>query len=333
MSVGIRALRHIQLVKETTHGTQNSTATAILIGKLEMTQDQKYYRPEDMETGRLSSVERSYIVGEQAKLVFEADANYQQICYILGMGIKGGVTGTGTASTGYTYTYLPNLASANNVDTYTMQYGDNVQAFQSGFCFAQDFEISGSIDSELKVKANIVAQNVRTGTFTAALANPTPLDPIITGTCKLYNDSTWAGLGTSQVSGTMIDFSYKVTTGITPVKYADGNIYFTDMAEKKRHIELDMTMAFTASTASVFASYIASPQTKNFLRIKSAGPTIGTTTNAELDLDGAFIVDTYGSLGERDGQDIVKVKWLSQWDSTASTEWQAIVRNSVVTLP
>ena len=337
MSSGLRALRKIQLVKEVSPGTQIATATARLIGTLGMQNDQKYYRPEDLETGKLSSFERSYVVGEQANLPFESDANYEQLGYMLGMAVKGGITPGAPSDSLYTWTFLPNLTSLNSPDTYTIQYGDDVQAFLSGFCFATEIELSGQLDDAVKVKAAIVGQNVRTGSFTS-LTNPTVLTPVIVGTGKLYVDSSWATLGNTAVAATLVDFSYKTVSkagsgGINPIKYIDGNIYFSDRAESKRHVELEMTLAFTSATAGYFAAYIASLQTSKFIRIKFTGPLVGVSAHDELDLDGNFIIDQYPTLTERDGQDIVKLKLVSQYDSISTNEWQIILKNALAAMP
>lgn len=336
MSAGTKALRKIELAVEITPGNQVTTSTARLIGTLGMEQTQKLYRPEDLETGRLSSFERSHVVGEQAVLPFGSDANYEQLGYLLGMSIIGGIAGGAPTDGCYTRTYIPNLTSLNAPDTYTIKYGDDVQAFISGFCFSPDLELSGTLDDAVKVKANIVGQNVRTGTFTNVSA-PVTLTPVVVGTGKLYVNDTWAHMisNTSLVAATLVDFSYKVTAGINPIKYVDGNIYFSGRAEKKRHVELEMTLAFTSGVAGYLTTnFIASPQVAQFIRIEFTGPIVGGgSTHALLDLDGCFIIDGYPTLAERDGQDIVKVKFVSRYDVTSSSEWEVILRNAVSALP
>jgi hypothetical protein len=333
MGAGIRALRKIQLAHEVTPGSQITTATARLIGTLGMKNDQKYYRPDDLETGRLSSYERSIIVGEQAALPFASDANFEQLGYLLGMSIIGGVSGGTPADSIYTWTYAPNLTAANAPDTYTIQYGDDVQAFISGFCFATGIELSGTLDDVLKVKADIIGQNVRTATFTGSISPPAALTPVVFGTGKLYVDPSWVTLGNTNLAATLVDLSYKTIGGPTPVKYADGQIYFSDRAEKKRHIELSLTAAFNSTIAGYYAAFIASPQTSKFIRLKFTGPLVGATAHDELDLDGNFIIDDFDTLDERDGQDIVKLKLVSQFDTTSSKEFQIINKTSVGTLP
>jgi hypothetical protein len=328
---GIRALRKIQIAKETTPGTAVTTATKRLIGTLGMKLEQKYYRPDDLETGKLSSYERSIVVGEMAKLPFASDANFEQLMYILGMSVKGGVTATGPTDSQYVWTYTPNLTASNAVDTYTIQYGDDIQEFYSPFCFGTDLEISGTLDEAVKVKSALVGQFITAGTFTA-LTNPTTLTPVITNTGKFYVDTAWASLGGTNKAATVVDFSYKLSEGITAMKYLDGNLYFSDRAEKKRHIELNLTLAFNSVSYAMWAAYIAASQTQQFCRLEFTGPLIGATAHDILDLDGCFVIDDYDTLTERDGQDIVKLKMLSEYDSTGTAEWQIILKNAVATL-
>jgi hypothetical protein len=333
---GLKALRKIQLAKEVTPGTQISTATARLIGTATMENDQKFYRPDDLDTGRLASYEHSYIVGEQAKITFNADANYEQLGYLLGMNVIGGITGGSPTDSVYTRTYVPNMTSANAPDTYTIQYGDDTQAFISGFCYATDLEFTANAQDDkavMMVKANIVGQNVRASTFTAAITPPATVTPVIVGTGALYIDSTWAGLGGTKISTSLIDLSYKVVPSITPVKYIDGTIYFSDRAEAKRHVEISATFAFNAGVAGYFTNFIASPSALQFVRFKFTGPLIGATAHAELDLDAAMVIDKYATLTDRSGQDTVKLTMLSQYDATSSHDFQAILKNGVATLP
>ena len=343
MSAGVRAFRKIQLTKESTPGTQVTPPTAQLIGTLGMQNDQKYYRPDDLETGKLSEYERSFIVGEQANLPFASDANYEQLGYLLGMSVIGAVTPTGPTDSLYVWTYKPNLVSLNAPDTYTFVYGDDVAQFISGFCFSPDIEISGTLDDAVKVKCNIVGQNVRLGPGFSALTPPIPLNPVIVGTGKLYIDNSWATLGDTYVPATLVDFSYKTVSkagagGINPIKYIDGNIFFSDRAEAKRHIELEMTLAFTSGTAGYFSSNFAvSPQIPLWIRLAFLGPLVGETSQAELDLDGCFIIDTFPTITERMGQDIVKLKLVSIYDPVGdggnTDEWEIILKNGLATLP
>ena len=332
-AAGLKALRRIQLAKEITHGTAVSTATARLIGTLSMKEDHKYYRPNDLETGKLSDYERSYIISEEMSGAFESDVNFEQLGYLLAMSIKGGVAPTGPTDSAYLWTFKPNLTAANDPNSYTMQYGDDAQAFIAAYCFAKDLEISGTMEEVLKVKANLAGQNMRAGSFTS-LSNPTVLTPVSMAAGKLFVDSSWANLGNTNVTGTLVDFIYKVSPGIIPIKYADGAIHFTDRAEKKRHVEAEVTFAFTSGVAGYYTDYIAAPQTHKFIRLEFTGPKIGATTGYDkLQLDGSFVIDDFSTLAEREGQDVVKLKLLSEYDSTGTSEWQILLTNALSALP
>lgn len=325
---GLKALRRIQIGKETTKGTDHA-ATARLIGKLDMSPDYKFYRPDDMDTGRLSSYERSDIVGEMVKASFESDANYEQLGYLLGMAIKGGVTATGGASP-YTWAFLPNLTAINDPDTYTIEYGDDHKCYQSTYCFAKSLELSGQIDDVVKVKADIAGQSMVASTFTGSLSNPTTLNAVKVGTGKLYIDTSWATLGSTQKENTLVDFSWKLSEGITPIKKIDGSLSYADRVEKKRHVEFEITLGHNSVYDDIVTALLA--QSRVFARLEFTGPVI-TGGADKLTLDGCYVVDNPNSLSDQEGQDVVKVKLISIYDPTGDKEWGVTLVNDLAVMP
>ena len=325
---GLRDLTKIQIGLETTPGSDKA-ATARLIGKMTMAPDFKYSRPDDFDTGNLSSYERSDIIAEQAKISFEGDATYEQLPYILGMSIKGAVTGAGGGSP-YSWVYEPSLTSANAPDTYTIEYGDNHQAYQSTFCFAKSLEISGQIDDAVKVKADMVGQSMATATFTTALSNPTSLSIIKTQTGKLYIDTTWAGLGGTHEENTLVDFNWKLTEGVVPIKKLDGSLSYADRVEKKRHIEFELTVGHNSVYDTLWTALLA--QSKVFVRLEFTGPAITGGTD-KLTMQGCFILDNPDTLGDQEGQSAVKIKLLSIYDPTSTKEWSVTLINALATMP
>ena len=321
---GKRALRKIQFGKESTPGVA-VPATARIVGTLGMKQENQYYRPADLETARLSEFERSVVTGKQATLPFEADANFEQLPYLLGMAVKGSVTASGSGGQ-HVRDYTPNLTSSANLDTYTVEYGDDVAAYRSTYCVATDLEISGQIDEVLMVKATLIGQSVEPSPFTPGLNPPPALNSAIMDMGKLYLDSSYANLGSTRQEATLVDFSYKVSQGITPMKYGDGSLSFSQIAEKKRHIDLDLTVAYNANAVSLYPVYNA--QTSIFIRLDFDGP-----AGAKLTLDGCYVIDDYGTLEERDGQDIVKLTLVSIYDQTGNFEWGVKLVNSLPALP
>ncbi len=329
---GIRALRRIQSsIIESPRGTVTA-ATVRLFGNITMKHNQKYYRPADMETGTFDDFLQSDVIATQMGATWDGPAYYEQLGYLLGMSIKGAVSPTGGGSYPSVYTYAMQPTATQIIDTRTLEYGDNNAVFRSPFCFFTDIEFSGKLEDIVKVKGTLVGQYAVISSF-ASVNLPTQPSPIKVGTGKVYFDTSWANLGLTQLSGALIDFSYKLVadkgTAQTPIKYMDGNLYYTDIAEQKRHIELDLTLAFNSDVSGLFADYTASPQTTKFWNLEFTGPAI-TGGYDGLELGGGFIIDDYSELKERDGQDIVSLKLRSIREAVTGNNYQVILSNAVV---
>ena len=166
---GLRALRRIQFGKELVPGTAVD-ATAFLVGKLGLKLEQEIYQPEDLETGRLASFERSIAIAREATLPFESDANYEQLMYFLSMAVNNFSNDDDRLTTGvpfdastiapYTWTYRPNYTKRNDPLSFTVEYGDDIQAFYSTFVSCRQLEFSGQVGDVVKINADLFGQSV-----------------------------------------------------------------------------------------------------------------------------------------------------------------------------
>lgn len=309
MANGLSALRKIQVGKEATPGTAVA-ATTQLVGKMTMRPNYAIYRPDDHDTGLFSEYYRSEIVGQQTTGTFESDFNFEQAPILLGMAVKGGVTAVGD-----TYDFTPTLNSAWNPDTYTLYFGDNQQVYQIPMTFATNLTISGSVDEPVMVSADLWGQQMTTGTFGVGVSIPSTLECAKTNLATVYVDSAWADLGTTELAATVLDFSWQITEGVEAIKYLNGQLYADAMTEKKRHVELDLTLAHNDNyTGTILPAFLA--QDKVFVSISIDG-----SDTKNLTLQGSFVVDNPESLADQNGQDIVKVKLISEFDATSDNEW------------
>ena len=324
MGTGQVGLRKIQTFVESVAGTAG-TCTAILAGTLDMQNEQKIYRPDDLATGRLSHYERSHITGEIARLVYSAPASFEQLQYVFSTAIKTAViSGAGP----YTWTFTPSMTAANAAKTYTIEYGDDVVVWRSSYCFATDWELSGSIDDVVRVKSNLVGQNTRIQSFTGSLSAPTLLNSIVAQTGILYVDSVGTFPATTQKAATLIDFNVKQVGGFKPVKFADGTLYFGDKVEAKRHLETELTLAVNSNTsADWWTPYIASPaQTVKKYRLTFPGP-----SGAYLHIDFLGVIENISPIQiSQDGMNVYKIKLQSIDNGTS--HYQVILINSVASL-
>jgi len=309
MANGLYALRKIQVGKETVIGTP-ATPTAQLVGSLTMKPNYAVYRPDDHDTGLFSEYYRSEIVGQQAEGTFESDFNFEQAPILLGMAVKGGVTPSGN-----TYAFTPTLNAAWNPDTYTFIFGDNQQAYQIPMVFATSLTISGSVDDAVMVSADLWGQKMDAGASFSSLSIPSTIEAAKTNLANVYVDSSWSDIGETELAASVIDFSWQITDGVEAIKYLNGQLYADALTEKKRHVELDLTLAHNDNyTGTILPAFLA--QSRIFVQISIDGS--GTKN---LTLQGCFVVDNPDSLSDQNGQDVIKVKLISEYDPTSANEW------------
>ena len=424
-NAGLRALRRIQIGAETTHGT-GVPATLQLVGTLGMRSEQELYMPDDLETGRLASFERSTAIARETTLPFESDANYEQIEHLLRMAVPvagtGGFTATspvsgvnatarlpetganyinltlldphGTPANSWTATvrvgrgsgtaqaarvgtrlrvdveeatltlnaaialfntipgvvaslgggagttvintttnasfsggrtrlgtgaglFEPGYGSANTYTSYTMEYGDDQQVWESTYVLARQLEISGSVGEVVRVSADLFGREQVVSNFTPNLSLPTTINAVKMAEAKFYVNDSWAditGNTPTEVGATLVDFNYRITTGLSPLKFADRRLDYTEVTQAKRSVELDMTVGFNSTTTAWFNSLFAS-QSLYMYKLEFDGP-----NNQALDLYISGYMTEFAELTEREGQDIVRLKIASAYDSTGSRD-------------
>ena len=330
MTQGLKAFRKIQIGKESEHGTAVA-ATAALVGTLTMRPTQSVVAPDGEDIGALTKSFRSYVAGKAAELKFDGDALFEQLLYFLMMGVKGGVTGSKQGETAaYLWTFTPSLVASGAQNSFTIEYGDNLQAFEAEYCMVPSLSLSGSPNEALKLSAEIFGRQVSDASFTGALSLPT-VEPALFNATKLYIDDTWAALGGNKMDATLLDFTLKIDTGLKPIVTADGNLYFSLHVEKPRGVELDMTLAFNTDVNTERAQWAA--QGKRAFRLETIGSLIEGAYYKKLTVDIWGRYADWDTLGEKDGADVVAVKVASVGDIVNNHELSVAIINAVSALP
>jgi hypothetical protein len=230
----------------------------------------------------------------------------------------------------YTWTFTPSLIAAAAQNAYTIEYGDNVQAYEVEYGMVSSIEVSGAPDEALKVTAEMFGRQMTACTFTTSLSFPT-VEPALFNKGKLYIDSAWASIGNTQKSATLVDFTLRIDTGLAPLKAADGTLYFSIVAEKVRGVELDMTIHWNDTVATTERAAWAA-QTKRALRLEFEGTTIENSDVKKLtfDLWGAYT--DWETIADKDGASVVAVKFASIGDVTNNHEFSVAVVNGASTV-
>jgi len=311
MSSGLRALRKIQIGEEAIKGTA-IPATNALAGVLTMKESPTIHRPVE-ERGQLAEFSRSVKVANLAELTLESDVTFEQILWLLHMGVLGGVVPVtaGAPATANRWTFTPAMAAAGVFDSFTIEYGDDIEQWESEYCMASAIEISGAMNEPMKVRGDIFGRKMTVCAFTGAFSVPT-VESVLTQKARLYIDDETGKIGGTIQSDTLIGFTYRINTGLTFKRFADGSIDFSSYNENFKGVELRMTFAFNAGAEVERLKFDGS--TQRLVRIEAlgsaaqakedSGDTVGVgdwtdvatnvlvTASANFTVDRVIIVDT-----------------------------------------
>ena len=323
---GIRALRKIQLGKETTAGTKVN-ADIIWRGTGSIHDNMDLVFPTE-DIGMLVPVGRSYIARYEAGLTLDAtEATFEQLPHLFEMGIES-VTPAGTTS--FTYTYVmpyasTDLVASTDLATYTVEGGDNVAEEEFGFGFVRSMSLTGSAGQALMMSAEIVGRQVESGTFTAGVAIA-DVEEILFSKGKLYIDNVGAFPATTQISNQLLGMSLSINTGWLPVYTAEGALYFSFIKQTTPEVTLQITFEHDTTAVAEKAAWRA--QTARIIRLIFTG-----TDGKSLAIDIAGKWASFDVLGEQDGNDIVSGTFVGYYNSTVGGMFQVAIANLLNALP
>jgi len=327
---GIKALRKIQMGKETTAGTLvNSTTIWRGMGVLEDAQEVKQV---EEDVGYTSGLDRQYVPKLLAKLAMDnVPATFEQLPYLGEAGIKAVWTGAADgAGGGKIYTYPMPTTQKNTINTFTLEGGDDQQEEECEYGFVEAFKLAGKAGEAWMMSADWAGRQVALGTFTASLTPPT-VEEILFSKSLLYIDATT--LGTTLKSQTLLSADVAVKTGWVAVFAADGQLYFS--FAKIAVPEVTLAITFEHETTAVAEKAAWRAQTRRFIRIKTTGSAVtsGTSYTAKtlmLDFGGKW--EKFDKLGEQNGNDVVTGTLRARPSTADSSFFTMTVVNTLTTL-
>lgn len=335
---GIKALRKLQLGKETTSGTPVAATTIWRgVGTLE---DQRKVEWPVEDIGYISGVDRSYVPQLQGALAMDSiPATFEQLPYIMEASIKGVTTGVadGSAGTGYKYIYPLPTTTKNAINTYTIEGGDDQEAERMEYSYIKDWKLTGQPGGALMVAANWVGRQVALNAFTGALSLPA-IEEILFSKGKLFLDAVGGTIGTTQLSSTFLGLDMDYTSGWVPVYTADGNLYFSFAKSTPPALKFNVTFEHDAAGTARKVDWRAG--TTRQIRLQWSGSTYATPGTGTLNtglrtlrIDTAARLDKVSKLGERNGNDILTASFVSRFNATAALFCTITVTNELTALP
>ena len=331
---GIKALRRLQLGVEAVSGTAVA-ATALWrgLGTMEDTREVVFV---EEDVGFLSGLDRTYTPRLGAALTMDdTEATYEQLPYVLAAGVENVITGGADgAGSGKIYLYSFPTTAPKTTRTYTIEGGDNHQAYRMEYGFVRSFSLAGVAGEAWKISVDWLGRQMAKNAFTAAPATPVVEEALFSRT-KLYIDAVGGTIGTTLKSNTLLGATLNVDTGLREVETADGNIFFAFTKQVGPEITLDITLEHDASAITEYDAWVA--ETPRQIRLLTDGTLLTTAgTNysrktLKIDLAGKW--EKFEKLGERDGNDILAGTFRARFNATAALYANIVVVNQLASLP
>jgi len=296
MASGIANLRKIQIGEETTAKGTPAAATAVLLGELTMKETPTIVRPAE-ERANLAQHTRSHKVANMAELQFKGEVTFEQLLYFLHMGILGDVTPVAGPSNKI-WTFTPSLVAAGTYDSFTIEDGDDVQAWETEYCMASKIVITGGMNEPLQVTVDIFGRKMTQTSFTGSLSAPT-VESVITQMGRIYIDDEDGVIGTTVKSSTLISFTLTINTGLSPVRHADGSLDFSTYQEGPKSVELQMTLAFNSGVETEHTYY--NGETLRLVRLEFQGDDVTTHVDSTDTVQDDPLSDSATTLNVSDG--------------------------------
>ena len=338
MANGIKALRQIQMSRESTQGTASTDFTVWRGTGTIQDARESVFPAEDI--GIFGGTTRQYFPKLSSVLEMDdIELTFEQIPHVLDAAIRNATPTTDTGSD-YIRTYTwpivsSDIAESSDLQTYSFKCGDNNEVEKFGFGFIREFTLSGTAGESWKVKATWEGREVQSDSDGFVTAILQTVEDALFSKSKLYIDATSDTIGTTQISNTLISAELSVATGWQAVHTASGRLDFSFIKQVQPEIKLDIT--FEHNNTASLEKYNWRNGIARLLQIKIEGNALAsagalyTLKTININLAGKW--DTFEKIGEQDGNDIVTGHFIARYDSTSALFASIVVVNEVATMP
>ena len=248
--------------------------------------------------------------------------------------LPGAVTGSGSASTGYTYAFQPSLSS-DDLKSMTLEFGESGNPYESDQVMVNSFTLRGDPDSDSEpgwmFEAEMMGRTISTTSYSGSITDRTTEAITARGT-KLYVDTTAAGIGGTQLTGHLINWSLTGNNNIHYKAFAEDEsaMAANKVGRGERTFDGEVTIEFDSDTTAIGFSKLRSGNTL-YLRLEREGTTIATTYKKKLTIDCAALISSI-SFGDREGNMTATIGFNCFYDSTLGFDFKATVINALSSL-
>ena len=337
MATAIKPLEKLQIGIETTKGTLVA-ATRVIVGDNRLIEHRERYRSSYPRGVRATVGGAGVLTKQWCEVSVETELSAEQILWPLMTGIKGGVSGS-NANNAFTYTFTPELTTgvitiaAATVEFLESDGSTNHIASEAGYGMTESFKIESTPDDIAKLSWKMFTRARQTTTPTSSLVPYTSLEELPGALLSVYLDTTWAGLGGTQLTGIVRNCSFECMTGLAPDQTADGR---SDKDYSKHSVnslaaKLSLTLELDATGASRYDDYRTNDLV--YIRLKWTGGTAGDAGVKTVQIDGAYRFAADPTFPDDADQKLVALELEAVYDETGTKilEFTAINALSAIT--
>lgn len=292
MATAIRPLRKMQMGIEGTKGTLVA-ATRVIVGDGVLIERRQRYRSTYPRGYRANVGGAGVLVKQWSEIAVDTELSAEQILWPLRTGVRGSVSGT-NSNNAFTYTFTPQLnTGVVTLDSATVEFtqsdGSSAHYYgEAGYAMTESFKIDSTPEDIAKLSWKMFGRARQTDTITGALTEYSSLETLVGQLLSVYCDTTWAGLGGTQLTGIQRAVSFDCTTGLKPDFTADGRSDkdFSKHSVNSLAAKLNITWEFDSVGAARYASYRANDIV--YIRLKWTGGTAGDAGTKTVQIDGAY---------------------------------------------
>lgn len=308
-----KALRQVLIGKETNPGEGVTVDVALRATASLKAVPDKVIVEEDI--GSFAPA-RHYIGSLKAEGSLEMDGYYEHAPYPVSMAMGAG-NKAGEASP-YTWTFeLPDDA-ADTFATYTVEYSDGADHIvHAEDVFATELEISGEAGQTWMFKPTLAGGQVTFPAAVGASLSAGTATSIRMADTTLSIDDTFAGIGTTPVA-VLISFNWKLSN-LQHQKLFAGSLWPSGRGNNKWETTLELIVEIEEATIEAEkAKLLTTAQSAIEIAAldEDAG---GEGVDYSATISGMYMLQDVDTLDDRDGNNIVKLTYKGEKDSSDNT--------------
>jgi len=341
MAQGFTRFRKIQVGKQSVIGTAVA-ATRVLPYRSLVVYNPNRTDP-DIDVGSLDPVISPYMVAPEVTMPGAAGPlTFNDLAIRASAGIKGGVSPTGSAGSGFTWTFTAASLTADAFDYYSVQTGDDTSDSAGAGTNAYGAVInqfSQSMDEGLgpwTVSDDWIAANAVYGNRTGGLNVDAAPKFVFGADTKFYLNTTAGSIGATPLDAAVRGATLTVNNNLDQKRFADGsNVRFAlnSYGRGLREITLDLVVEKTTATIAEAVTLDDTPTPNRYIKISTNSLELAgtvTTCFSEFYLPmRLYSIDD----GEIENNTNWTFHYKGFYDSTLTYAIKLIVLNSLSALP